>query len=153
MKRGWLASLLAAAVVLPLAARGADDIKTPETPPAKAPSNTGDTTKALKGRLPPYYMKLPIDATQKAKIYEIEATFSPKIKALRDQLEALEAEQRDQIKAVLTPEQQEKLKALMAEARTGKRHEKAPAETTPTAPTDKTTPPNPATPTPAPAAK
>ena len=155
MKRGWLASLLAAAVVLPMAAHGADDTKTPETPPAKATSNSGDTTtaKALKGRLPPYYMKLPIDAAQKEKIYEIEATFSPKIKALREQLEALEAQQRDQIKAVLTPEQQEKLKTLVAEARTGKRHEKSPAETAPASTPSNTTPQTPATTTPTPTSK
>jgi Spy/CpxP family protein refolding chaperone len=154
MKRGWLASLLAAAVVLPMAARGADDAKAPETPPAKATSNSSDTTpaKPLKGRLPQFYAKLSIDPQQKTKIYEIEATFSPKLKALRDQLEALEAEQRDQIKAVLTPEQQDKLKTLIAESRTGKRHEATPAATTtPTPPTDKTTAPTPATTTPTPA--
>jgi len=152
MKRGWLASLLAAAVVLPLAARGADDTKTPQTPPAKAPSNSGDTTtaKALKGRLPQYYAKLSIDPQQKTKIYEIEASFTPKLKALREQLEALEAEQRDQIKAVLTPEQQEKLKTLIAEARTGKRHESAPAEAAPPS-TPSTTTPSPASTSPAPA--
>jgi Spy/CpxP family protein refolding chaperone len=148
MKRGWLASLLAAAVVLPMAAHGADDTKTPQTPPAKTPA---DTTTALKGRLPPYYAKLSIDATQKTKIYEIEASFTPKLKALHEQLEALEAEQRDQIKAVLTPEQQDKLKTLIAEARAGNRHEKAPTETASPSTGSKTTPSSPATTTPSPA--
>lgn len=127
MKSGWLAALLAAAVALPTvslpavsmpAARGADNIKTPETTPAKPPS-TSDTApaKPLKGRLPPYYSKIPVDATQKQKIYEIEASYNEKIKALREQLAALEAQQAEEIKAVLTPEQKEKLKELMADAK------------------------------------
>jgi Spy/CpxP family protein refolding chaperone len=121
--------LLAAAVVLPLAARGADDTKAPATTPVKAPSDA-TTTKPLKGRLPAYYAKLPVTTDQKQKIYEIEASFAPKIKQLHDQLEALEAEQNQQIKAVLTPEQQEKLKTMIAEAKE-KHHGNAPAKTAP----------------------
>jgi hypothetical protein len=151
MKRGWLASLLAAAVVLPMAARGADEIKTTEpTPAVKSPGNSSDTTtKSVKGRLPPYYAKLPVTAEQREKIYEIEATFSPKIKALREQLAALEADQSQQFKAVLTPEQQDKLKAMMAEA-TGRRKGKAPSDVTPKgAPTDKSLAPSSASAAPA----
>jgi Spy/CpxP family protein refolding chaperone len=155
MKRGWLASLLAAAVVLPMAARGADETKTLETTPAKAPSNSSDatTTKAAKGRLPQYYGKLPVTSDQRQKIYEIEASFAPKIKELREQLEKLEAEQSEQFKAVLTPEQQEKLKTMMAESK-GKRHGRAPADVAPKpAETNKTTPPTSATTTPTPVQK
>ena len=143
MKRGWLASLLAAAVVLPMAANGADVTKTPDsTPPVKAPSNASETAtaKPLKGRLPPHYAKLPVDAAQKEKIYAIEASFAPKIKALQDQLDALKAEQGEQMKAVLTPEQQEKLKTLIAES-AGKRHGKTSTDTDPkTTPTSKGAP-------------
>ena len=86
MKRGWLASLLAAAVVLPMAAHGADVTKTADsTPTVKSPSKTSDTTagQLLKGRLPQFYAKLPAYGAQRDKIYEIEATFAPKIKASR----------------------------------------------------------------------
>jgi len=130
MKRGWLASLVAAALVLPMAARGADETKTPEpTPTIKTPATTPDTTKTktTKGRLPPYYGKLPVTDEQKGKIYEIEASFAPKIKDLRDQLDALEAQRDEQIKAVLTPDQLDKLKAMTAEAK-GKRKGKGPTD-------------------------
>jgi Spy/CpxP family protein refolding chaperone len=129
MKLHWLAALLAAAVALPTAARAADETKSAQTPTASAPS-TSETpaAKPLKGRLPAFYGKLSIDATQKQKIYEIEATFGPKIKALREQLDSLEADQNEQMRAVLTPDQQEKLKALLAEARS-KRHGGAASET------------------------
>jgi Spy/CpxP family protein refolding chaperone len=127
MKRGWLASLVAAALVLPMAARGADETKTPEpTPTVKTPGTAPDTTKprkAAKGRLPPYYGKLPVTDEQRAKIYAIEGSFSPRIQDLRDQIDALEGQRDEQIKALLTPEQLDKLKAMMAEAkakRTGK---------------------------------
>ncbi|HEX3998461.1 MAG TPA: hypothetical protein VHX65_07925 [Pirellulales bacterium] len=126
MKRGWLAALLAAATVLPMAARGADDTKTPDAPPAKTATSTTTPTK-LKGRLPPFYAKLPVDTQQKEKIYAIQAEFAPQIKTLHQQLAKLEADESAQIKAVLTPEQQEKLKELMAESR---HHGKAPASKT-----------------------
>jgi Spy/CpxP family protein refolding chaperone len=159
MKLNWLAAILATAIALPTAARAADETKSAQTPTASAPS-TSETpaAKPLKGRLPAFYGKLSIDTTQKQKIYEIEASFGPKIKALREQLESLEADENDQMRAILTPDQQEKLKALIAEARS-KRHgatsetkakpassEKASSssssttETTPTATTTPSTP-------------
>ncbi len=137
MKRGWLALLVAAALVLPMAARGADETKTPEpTPTIKTPGAAPDTTKprkAAKGRLPPYYGKLPVTDEQRAKIYAIEGSFSPRIQDLRDQIDALEGQRDEQIKALLTPEQLDKLKAMMAEAkakRTGKAATEAGAKLT-----------------------
>jgi hypothetical protein len=164
MKLGLFTSLVAAACVLPLAARGADESQTPvPTPAVKTPGTTPDTTttKATKGRLPPFYGKLPVSAEQREKIYAVEATFAPKIKDLRDQLAALEAQRDEQIKAVLTPEQLDKLKAMMAEAkgnRKGKGSADAPAKSTDSKPTD-TKPADspkseaPSSATPAPAAK
>ena len=124
-------------MLLPLAARGADESKTPvPTPAVTTPGATADTatTKATKGSAPALLRQAPGQRLSNVrKSYAVEASFAPKIKDLREQLAALEAQRDEQIKAVLTPEQLDKLKAMMAEAKgksQGKGTTDAPAKST-----------------------
>lgn len=136
MKHVWIASLLLAALGWTAGiGRAADatpakDSPQPTTqstsqstaPKTAASADTGKTK--LKGRLPAYYSKL-VDTDQKQKIYEIDANFDPKIKDLKKQMEALIAQRDEQIKAVLTPEQQSKLADLIAEAKAKRKEKRA----------------------------
>lgn len=134
-------------------ARAADDPKaTPATPDKsasaapKTDTPAADPEKKAKGRLPANFGKVVSD-TQKAKIYQIQGDYAPKIKALREQLAALTAQQDKEMRAVLTPEQVKKLDELTAEAK-AKRKAKAaetaakqvepakPTTTTPAKPTE-----------------
>ena len=136
MKHVWLASLLLAAVGWTAGIGRAADAtpakdspqpSTQTTPPSTVPktADSADTGKTkLKGRLPAYYSKL-VDKDQKQKIYEIDSSFDPKIKDLKKQMEALIAQRDEQIKAVLTPEQQTKLADLIAEAKAKRKEKKA----------------------------
>jgi hypothetical protein len=121
MKVPILKLALLVAVVCPVAVvRGADGPATgaPAKPTAAAKSSTDDPemAKDFKGRLPPNFAKLVSDA-QKKKIYLIESDYAPKVKALRDQLRALTAQEDQEIRAVLTPEQLKKLDELTAESK------------------------------------
>jgi hypothetical protein len=124
MKRVWLAALLAAVMGWTAGmGRGADTAPSTDSPQPTttkaAPKSTDvpdKTEEKAKGRLPPFYGKL-VDKDQKEKIYQIEMTFTPKIKDLQRQIDALVAERNEQIKAVLTPEQQAKLADMVADSK------------------------------------
>jgi hypothetical protein len=121
MKLPILTLALLVAVVCPAAVvRGADSPATgaPGKPTAAAKDSTDDPEmkKDFKGRLPRNFAKLVSDA-QKKKIYLIESDYAPKVKALRDQLSALTAQEDQEIRAVLTPEQLKKLDELTAESK------------------------------------
>jgi len=77
------------------------------------------TRRAPRGRLPNYYNKV-VSETQRLKIYEIQASYRPKIDALMQQVEALKEEMKAEVEAVLTPEQLklvEQARAAALEAR------------------------------------
>jgi hypothetical protein len=112
---------LLVAVVCPAAVvRGADGPATggpaKTTATAKGSTDDPEMAKDFKGRLPPNFAKLVSDA-QKKKIYLIESDYAPRVKALRDQLRALTAQEDQEIRAVLTPEQLKKLDELTAESK------------------------------------
>jgi hypothetical protein len=144
MKKTLLVKLaLLIAVVFPAAiVRGADDPKTggPATPKAAAKDSTDDPEmkKDFKGRLPRNFAKLVSDS-QKKKIYQIESDYAPKLKALRDQLSALTAQEDQEIRAVLTPEQVKKLDELTAESK-AKRNAGKPMDEPGAKATDSTSP-------------
>ena len=105
--------LLLAFVLTAAPGRGAD-----EAAPAKAAAKTEKVEKARKqprGRLPAYYATL-VSAEQREKIYEIQARHAEKINALKTELAAAVKAQDDEVEAVLTPEQKEKLSQILAEA-------------------------------------
>lgn len=77
-------------------------------------------------QLPPYYAGV-IDETQRAKIYQIQDEYNPKITALKAQLDTLTTERNEKVAAVLTADQRAKVEAKKAEAK-NKRNAKKPAE-------------------------
>jgi hypothetical protein len=121
MKLSVLRLALLIAVACPAAMIRAADTKTdtPSQPKAAAKDSTDDSNAKsdAKGRLPRNYGKIGISSDQKAKIYQIESDFSPRIKALRDQLSALTAQEDKEIRALLTADQLKKLDELNAETR------------------------------------
>lgn len=76
---------------------------------------TGQKAKKPSVRMPMYYGEV-IDPAQREKIKAILVEFSPKINALKAQLEALTTERDETVAAVLTPEQAKKVEQLKAAA-------------------------------------
>jgi hypothetical protein len=74
-----------------------------------------EKTEKTKGRLPPYFADV-VTAEQREKIYAIQSKFADQIKDLNEQLAAVAKKQNDEIDAVLTAEQKEKIDAARAEA-------------------------------------
>jgi hypothetical protein len=79
--------------------------------------------KEAKGRLPAYYGEV-VSEEQRAKIYEIQKKYAQQIENLQAQLEALRVKQNEEIEAVLTKEQLDKVNALR-EAAGAKKKKKA----------------------------
>lgn len=90
---------------------------------AESPPPTTQT-KPFRGRLPAYYGKV-VDQQQRAKIYEIQKEYAPRISALQDQLAALMKERNDKVRAVLTPEQQQQVDQFRAAAAAKRREKQA----------------------------
>lgn len=67
-------------------------------------------------RLPAHFGKV-VDESQREKIYDIQNEYGPKIKALKDQLEALLKQRDEKIDAVLTPEQRKQIEQLVADSK------------------------------------
>jgi hypothetical protein len=78
-----------------------------------------------RGRLPDFYSKV-VTEEQKVKIYAVQDAHQDKIAALSAQMKEELAKQKAEIDAILTPEQLEKVKALVAEV-TAQRATKAAA--------------------------
>ena len=74
-----------------------------------------EKTEKTKGRLPPYFSDV-VSGEQREKIYAIQAKYEDQIKDLNAQLAAIAKKQNDEIDAVLTAEQKEKIDAARAEA-------------------------------------
>ena len=68
-----------------------------------------------KGRLPAYYKDVVTDE-QRDKIYAIQAKFEKQLDDLQSQIDAVKAKQNDEIEALLSAEQKEKLAKVKAEA-------------------------------------
>jgi hypothetical protein len=120
MIRYLLAATLAIAFLLPawigpVAAQ-------PKRDAAEAPGKEAKKAPA-KGRLPAYYAQI-VNEGQRQRIYQIQANYNPKIEALQAEIEALQTQRELEIRAVLSPEQQKRLDARIAEAQ-AKREAKA----------------------------
>jgi biopolymer transport protein ExbB/TolQ len=74
----------------------------------------GKAAKKAKGRLPAYYADI-VSGDQREKIYAIQAKYQEQINALQEQLAALNKKQTDEIEAVLTSEQLERLRKAQAD--------------------------------------
>jgi hypothetical protein len=104
---------------------------TPETKPAttpeKKPAKTAKAKRRRGDRLPQFFKGVVTDDDQKEKIYAVQDEYAPKLKALKDQLQALTAERDAKIDDVLTADQKKTVQAKRAEAE-AKRVEKAEAK-------------------------
>ncbi|MAI31646.1 MAG: hypothetical protein CMM07_08250 [Rhodopirellula sp.] len=82
-----------------------------KTQEAKGNSERGITSESremVKGRLPRYFASL-VNSEQRIEIYLIQSKFRDQISELKQQLEKLEAKQMQDIEAVLTADQRDKL--------------------------------------------
>jgi hypothetical protein len=109
-----LSSLVALAFVSPMLF-AADEPATKGAAKKAAAADKAETTEgALKGRLPANYAKL-VDATQRQKIYAIQAQYLKEIDDLKKKLLDLEAKRDAEIRAVLTEKQQKELDSLVGD--------------------------------------
>jgi Spy/CpxP family protein refolding chaperone len=69
-----------------------------------------------------------VDATQKQKIYTIQAQYEPQIDALKKQLDDLIAKEKAEIRAVLTPEQRKQLDQTVGDTSKAKSSKKGAAD-------------------------
>lgn len=115
-KIGWLVALW-----LALAAGSSDmtlwaqDAAAPAAAPAAATPPAKKRTEP-RGRLPAYYGDL-VDSKQRDEIYAIQTKHLAEIKKLRQQIAEIEATQEQEVEAVLTPEQRDKVRQLQEEAK------------------------------------
>ena len=79
--------------------------------------------KAVKGVLPPYFKDV-VSEEQRGKIYEIQAKFRPQLEDLQAQLDALRKKQAEEIDAVLSKEQLDKVAAQRDAAAATKKKKK-----------------------------
>ncbi len=84
--------------------------------PAASEKEETSRRKRSNHQLPPYYAAV-VDEQQRAKIYQIQDEYAPKLSLLKAQLETLTAERNEKVAAVLTEEQRAKVETLKAEAK------------------------------------
>lgn len=84
-----------------------------DTPPKKA-------RKKPRGRVPNHFGKLGLSAKQKESIYAIQTKYEAEVAALEKQLEALEQQEADKVRDVLTDEQKESLRKILEEVESKK---------------------------------
>ena len=77
----------------------------------KAARNVARKNEA-QGRLPAYYGQI-VDEGQRQRIYQIQANYHPQIESLLAQVEALTVKRDEEIRAVLSPEQRQRLDTLI----------------------------------------
>ena len=73
------------------------------------------TRKEARGRLPAYY-KAVVTEEQKAKIYAVQTKYAAQIEDLQSQLQTLRLKQNEEIEALLSKEQLDKITTLKAES-------------------------------------
>jgi hypothetical protein len=109
---------------------GANRSAAPEAKAATSQRAAAPAKKVAKkpaGRLPIYYADIVTDA-QRLEIYAIQAGYAVKLRALTEQVKAIQAQQNTEIEALLTAEQKEKLYQTK-EAAAAKRKQRAAAST------------------------
>lgn len=96
-------------VALLMAAPASTQEKSSSKTPAKV-------EKKAAGRLPMYYGQV-VTKEQRDKIYSVQAKFTDQIVKLREQIESLEMEQKQEVEAVLTAEQRQQVAKLVEDAK------------------------------------
>lgn len=86
-----------------------------DTKPAK-----GDGKPAAKAALPPHFRQLGLNDEQAEKVKSIHADFQTKIDELNKQLQQLRDKQHEEIAKVLSEQQKERLKQILAAGALGK---------------------------------
>jgi translation initiation factor 2B subunit (eIF-2B alpha/beta/delta family) len=71
----------------------------------------------IKGKLPANYSKLGLTDEQKQAVYKAQAKYAEKIDKLKAEIKALQAEEKKDVEAVLTPEQKKRLVELLTGAK------------------------------------
>lgn len=74
------------------------------------------TPKKPRGRLPNYYSKV-VTAEQRESIYKLQSTYNGQIGELKKQIEELTKKRDDEVRGVLSPEQQKQVDELAAAAK------------------------------------
>ena len=82
---------------------------------AKAPAKAEKKDKAA-GRLPMYYGQV-VTKEQREKIYSVQAKFTDQILKLREQIELLEMQQKQEVEAVLSADQRQQVAKLVEDAK------------------------------------
>jgi len=90
----------------------------PEDATPAEPATVAEPKKArnYKGRLPNYYPAV-VSAEQRKAIYAIQMEYYEKLRALREQMEAMTKERNTRIEAVLSADQLKEVQQLAAEAK------------------------------------
>jgi Spy/CpxP family protein refolding chaperone len=68
----------------------------------------------IKGKLPLYWKGLGLSDEQKQKVFKIRDDYGTKIKSLNDQLKKLRDEEQKELSLVLTPQQRQALRDIIA---------------------------------------
>ncbi|MCO6459458.1 MAG: hypothetical protein J5I93_29450 [Pirellulaceae bacterium] len=129
--------LLALALALSALAWHVVGVTAQEAEPAAKPAVVKTERAKPRGRLPAYYARV-VSATQREKIYDIQAKFDEQLKMLEEQLAALVSQRDSEVEAVLTAEQKQQIAAFEAEAKARRGASNAPAEEPPAADATKT---------------
>ena len=106
-------SLLLLLLVGPLAGLPLAQEEPPATRRAEAPPKPRPKSR---GRLPMYFAQV-VTSQQREQIYEIQDQFDQQIEELMLQVRALQQQRSEAVHAVLTPEQQKEVAAMVADAR------------------------------------
>ena len=113
-KRGmWMSLLMALLLAAPIISVSvtAQD----EAPAARRGENEAKP-RTKSRRLPMYYSRV-VNSEQREKIYEIQTKFDKQIAELMDKIKSLQKQRDDEVHGVLTPDQQEEVDQMVAEAR------------------------------------
>jgi hypothetical protein len=99
---------------------------TGQTPEKTAPAAKVEKKEKLTGRLPPYFADV-VSKEQRTKIYEIQTRYGEQLKKLRDELDALDQKQHEEVMAVLSAEQRDHVAKRTADAKAKRSKKEAPA--------------------------
>jgi hypothetical protein len=94
---------------------------------AAKPAAKSEKKEKSAGRLPSHFGQV-VTKEQREKIYAVQAKFTDQILKLRGQIEALETQQKEEVEAVLTPEQREQVAKMAEDAKSKRSKKSVPAE-------------------------
>lgn len=88
-----------------------------QTADKKGETKPAAPARKAQNRLPTNYRKLNLSEDQTKKIYDIQASYDPKISELKAQLKLLEDKEQSDVEAILTPEQLKQLTTIREESK------------------------------------